>query len=45
MLSIVCILAVAGLISAILSLMGKVPLTVTVLIISIVQVLACLPLK
>lgn len=45
MLSIVCILAVAGLISAILSLMGKVPLTVTVLIISIVQVLACLPLR
>lgn len=45
MLSMLCILAVAGLISAILSLMGKVPVTVSVLIISIVQVLACLPLR
>lgn len=45
MLTITCVLAIAGLISAIVAMMGRCPVTVPVLIISIVQVLACLPLR
>lgn len=45
MLTITCVLAIAGFISAILALMGRCPLTVPVLIATIVQVLGCLPLR
>jgi hypothetical protein len=45
MLSIVCILAIAGFVSTIIAVMGKCPLWVPVLFISIVQVLQCLPLR
>ena len=45
MLTVLCILAVAGFISAIVALMGRCPLTVPVLIATIVQVLSCLPLR
>lgn len=45
MMSIVCILYVAALISTIVSMMGRCPLTVPVLLMSIGLLLACLPLR
>lgn len=45
MLTITCVLAIAGLISAIVSLAGKCPVIVPVLLISLAQVLSCLPLR
>ncbi len=44
MLTVLLILAIAALISAILSLMGKCPLTVPVLLLSIIAILQQLPL-
>lgn len=45
MFSVMCLLAVAALISAILSLMGKCPLVAPVLLLALIEVLQCLPLK
>lgn len=45
MLTVTCLLALAGFISVIISIMGKIPLWVGVLFISIVQLLNCLPLR
>ena len=45
MLTIVCILAVCALIGTILSLMGKAPLGIPVLLLCIVETLRCLPLQ
>ena len=45
MMTISCILAAAAFIGAILALMGRCPLTVPVLLLAIVEVLACLPLR
>lgn len=44
MLTVITILAIAALIAAILSLMGKCPLTVSVLLLCIIEVLRALPL-
>ena len=45
MLTIVCLLALAGFVSAILAMMGRCPVTVPVLIATIVQLLNCVPLR
>jgi hypothetical protein len=45
MLTISCILALAAFIAVIISIMGKCPLWVPVLFVSIVQLLNCLPLR
>ncbi len=45
MISVLCVLAVATFLGAILSLMGKCPLTVPVLLLAICEVLRCLPLR
>lgn len=45
MLTVTCMLALAGFVSVILSIMGRCPLWVPVLFISIVQLLNCLPLR
>lgn len=43
--TIMCVLGLAALISAIVSLMGKCPLTVPVLLLALCEVLRCLPLR
>lgn len=46
MMSVVCILSLCALISAIVALMGRCPVTVPVLLVAIVQILqGCLPLR
>jgi len=43
--SVVCILAISALISCIVSMMGKCPLYIPVLLLAIVAVLSCLSLR
>lgn len=45
MLTITCILALSALVAAILALMGKCPLTVPVLLTTIVELIHCIPLQ
>jgi hypothetical protein len=45
MMTISCVLAIVAFGTAIASLMGKCPLTVPVLMLAIVEVLRCLPLR
>ena len=45
MLTISCLLALSAFIATIVSLMGKCPLSVPVLLVALVQVLQCLPLR
>lgn len=44
MTTVICVLAVSAFISAVLSLAGKCPLSVPVLLLSILELLRCLPL-
>lgn len=45
MITIACLLALAAFLSAIVSLMGKCPLPVPVLLLSLAELLHCLPLR
>jgi hypothetical protein len=44
MTTVICALAVASFISAVMSMAGKCPITVPVLLLSILELLRCLPL-
>ena len=45
MLTLTCLLAVASFVGAILSLMGKVPVTVPVFLLACLALLSCLPVR
>lgn len=45
MFTLVCLLALAAFISAIVSLMGRCPLSVPVLLLSVAELLRCLPVR
>ncbi len=45
MISVFCLLAVCAFLAAILSLMGKCPLVAPVLLLALIEVLHCLPLR
>jgi len=45
MLTIACLLALGALVSAIVSMMGQCPLSVPVLLLAVVELLHCIPLR
>jgi hypothetical protein len=45
MLSLMCLLALGAFVAAILTLMGKCPITVPVFLLSVAELLRCLPIR